>query len=233
MNGARVVRWVGAAAGAGIAGFGAYGALTWARYGHAHTRRHPVDELLDGFLPNPEVDEYHCVRVRAPAAITYATAKNTDLMAAPVIKGIFWLRALPGLLQGRPFRPEGPRSILADTLAQGWGVLAEIPDREIIVGAYTQPWREQVTFHSLPPDEFLSFDEPGYTKIVWTLAAEPLGPDESMFVTRTRVVATDQESRRKFRRYWTPMSAGILLIRYVTLPMVRRTAERAARRGEA
>ena len=233
MNGERVARWAGAVTGAVIAGCAAYVTLAWARYGRAHTGRHPVDELLDGFLPNPEVDEYHCLRVRAPAAITYATAKNIDLMATPAVRGIFWLRALPGLLRGRPFRPAGPRSILAGTLARGWGVLAEVPDREIVVGAYTQPWHEQVTFRSLPPDEFASFDEPGYTKIVWTLAAVPLGPHESMFVTRIRVATTDQISRRKFRRYWAPMSAGILLIRYAILPTVRREAERTARRAQA
>jgi hypothetical protein len=83
-----------------------------------------------------------------------------------------------------------------------------------------------VTFHPLPPEEFAGFDEPGYVKIVYTLAAEPLGPGRSRFVTRTRVVTTDPEARRRFRRYWAPMSAGILLIRYLSLPMVKREAER-------
>jgi hypothetical protein len=106
------------------------------------------------------------------------------------------------------------------------GVLAEVEGREIVVGAYTQPWHEKVTFHCLPPEEFAAFDEPGYVKIAWTLAAEPLGPQESMFVTRTRVVTTDPESRRKFRLYWAPMSAGIILIRYACLPSVKREAER-------
>ena len=27
----------------------------------------------------------------------------------------------------------------AETLGLGWGVLAEVPDRQIVVGAYTQP----------------------------------------------------------------------------------------------
>jgi hypothetical protein len=66
-------------------------------------------------------------------------------------------------------------------------------------------------------------------KIVYTLAAEPLGPGRSRFVTRTRVVTTDPEARRRFRRYWAPMSAGILLIRYLSLPMVKREAERQTR----
>jgi hypothetical protein len=51
-------------------------------------------------------------------------------------------------------------------------------------------------------------------KIVWTLAAQPAGPGESLLVTRTRAAATDPESRKRFRRYWAPMSAGIILIRY-------------------
>ena len=114
----------------------------------------------------------------------------------------------------------------------GWGVLAEVPDREIVIGAYTQPWHQHVTFRPLPPQEFASFREPGYVKIVWTLAAEPAGPGESVFITRTRVTATDPESRKKFRRYWAPMSAGIILIRYAGLPLVREQAERQARQAE-
>jgi hypothetical protein len=62
----------------------------------------------------------------------------------------------------------------------------------------------------------------------WTLGAEPLGPDTSLLVTRTRVVATDPQSRQKFRRYWAPMSAGIILIRYAGLPRMRNEAERRA-----
>jgi hypothetical protein len=107
-------------------------------------------------------------------------------------------------------------------------VLAEEPDRKIVIGAYAQPWHEQVTFHPLPPEEFARFNRPGYVKIVWTLGAEPLGPNKSRFITRTRAVATDPEARRKFRRYWAPMSAGIILIRYTGLPLIRKEAERRA-----
>lgn len=234
MTPAQAVRYMAAAAGAGLAGFGGYVAVAWARYGHADPRRHPRDELLDRFMPEPEVDEYHRLKVRAPAAVTFAAATQMDIQASPAVKGIFWLRAVPALLRGEPFRPQGSRGIVAETLDQGWGVLAEVPDREIVVGAYTQPWHEHVTFCPLPPEQFAAFREPGYVKIVWTLAAEPAGPGESWFVTRTRVAATDPESRKKFRRYWAPMSAGILLIRYAALPLVRKQAERQARQaGEA
>lgn len=88
-------------------------------------------------------------------------------------------------------------------------------------------------FRPLPPEEFAAFREPGYVKIVWTLAAEPAGPGESLFITRTRVAATDPHSRTKFRRYWAPISAGIILIRYAGLPLVKKEAERRASRLRA
>lgn len=169
----RILRYATAAAGAGLLGFGGYAAVAWARYGHADPRRHPRDELLDRFMPEPEVDEYHHLKVHAPAAVTFAAARQMDLQASPVAKGIFWLRAVPALLRGEPLEPRGPTGIVAETLGMGWGVLAEVPGREIVIGAYTQPWHEHVTFRSLSPDEFASFSEPGYVKIVWTLAAEP------------------------------------------------------------
>jgi hypothetical protein len=209
--------------------FAGYAALAWARYGHVDPGRLPRDELLDRFIPHPDVDDYHQSKVRAPASITFAAAKGMDIQASLLAKGIFWLRAIPALLRREQLRPRGSPGIVAETLSLGWGVLAEVPDRQILIGAYTQPWHERVTFRSLPPDAFAAFSEPGYVKIVWTLEAEPVGPDESVFITRTRAVATDPASRRKFRRYWGPMSAGIILIRYAGLLLVKKQAERDAR----
>src|SRR5947208_6990648 len=83
--------------------------------------------------------------------------------------------------------------------ALGWGVLAEVPGREIVIGAVTQPWMANVVFHALPPAEFAAFDEPEYAKIVWTLRADPIAAGESLFRTETRVNTTDPEARRKFR----------------------------------
>ncbi|MHA6793983.1 hypothetical protein ACVGVM_10815 [Pseudonocardia bannensis] len=242
---------------AGIAGacaltVGGYATARWARYGHIRPQRHPADPLLDRFLPDPDVDEYHRVRVRAPAAVTYTAAREMDLTASPLIELIFRLRALPLALH-RPHErhvrshlvagsaaqqePGGGgtgagryRGLVDEALALGWGVLTEAPGREIVVGCYTQPWHRQVRFHALAPEDFATFSEPGYVKIAWTVGAEPIGPGESMFVTRTRVAATDPVARRRFRRYWVPMSAGIVLIRYLSLPLVKREAERRAAR---
>jgi hypothetical protein len=97
------------------------------------------------------------------------------------------------------------------------------------MGAVTQPWYANVVFRPLPPDEFVSFDQPGYVKIVWTLRADPTGRRTSVFRTETRVVTTDATARAKFRWYWAKFSPGIVLIRWLSLGPTRRDAERRAR----
>ncbi|WP_214364462.1 hypothetical protein [Pseudonocardia sp. H11422] len=229
----RALRTAGVAGACALA-VGAYAAARWARYGHVHPQRHPADPLLDRFLPDPEIDEYHRVRVRAPAAVTYAAARGMDPMASRLVALIFRLRALPATLHrrheagGAASWARGSRGLVDEAVSIGWGVLAEEPGREIVVGCYTQPWHQEVRFHALPPEDFAAFAEPGYVKIAWTVGAEPVSPGESVFVTRTRVAATDPEARRRFRRYWVPMSAGIVLIRYLNLSTVKREAERRA-----
>src|SRR5207344_2764457 len=63
--------------------------------------------------------------------------------------------------------------LLVDVQRLGWGVLAERPDREVVLGAVTRPWEPNVTFRAIAPEDFASFDEPDYVKITWTLRADP------------------------------------------------------------
>jgi hypothetical protein len=108
-------------------------------------------------------------------------------------------------------------------------VLAQEPGREIVLGAVTQPWKADVSFRGLPPDEFAAFDTPGFAKIAWTIRVDRLGPASSRFYTETRVATTDAEARRRFRRYWTMVSPGVRLIRREILRLVRADAERRHR----
>jgi len=68
-------------------------------------------------------------------------------------------------------------------------------------------------------------------KIVWTLRADAIGANASIFRTETRAVATDPAARAKFRRYWSFLSPGIILIRWASLGPVKREAERRYRSG--
>jgi hypothetical protein len=203
-----------------------YLARNWYRYGKVSTNGRP-DPLLDLFMPTYEVREYHETRVAAPVEIAYEAARAMDTNRSRIVRGIFRAREL-ALRADRGAKPQS-RPLLEEVQALGWGVLAEEPGREIILGAVTQPWVASVRFESLPPDEFAAFEGPGYVKIAWSLSAEPIDSRSSMVRTETRVATTDKYARERFRRYWAVVSPGVRLIRLETLRLVRRDAERRYR----
>ena len=103
-----------------------------------------------------------------------------------------------------------------------------MPGHEIVMGAVTRPWEPNVVFRGIAPEHFAAFNEPDYVKIVWTLRADAIGPFSSIARSETRAVATDASARRKFRWYWARFSAGIVLIRELSMRLVKREAERRA-----
>lgn len=86
-----------------------------------------------------------------------------------------------------------------------------------------------VVFRPIPAEEFAAFQEPGLVKIAWTLEVEPLGPSRCRLTSETRVVATDAEARARFSHYWRWARFGIVLIRRLMLPAIRRQAEALAK----
>jgi hypothetical protein len=177
-------------------------------------------------MPTFDVREHHEATVRAPAAVTYAAARELDFRRSPLVSGIF--RARQRLMGGRtgPARTGG--SFLEEVQALGWRVLAEEPGRELVMGAVTQPWLADVVFRGVSPEDFPAFAEPNYVKIAWTIAVTPRDDGRSVFRTDTRAVATDPAARARFRRYWTLVSPGIVVIRWEMLRLVKREAERQA-----
>ncbi len=218
------LKWTAGALGFATAAYATYAGLTWIRYGRpSPAKADEADPLLDQFMPVYEIAERHHIRVAAPADITFAAACDQDMMESPVVRAIFRTREL--VLGSETDATPRPRGLLALTKSIGWGVLAEIPDREIVMGAVTQPWDANVVFRPLAPAAFAAFDEPDHVKIAWTLRADPVGARASIFRTETRAVATDAAARAKFRRYWSLLSPGIIVIRWSMLRPVKRDAE--------
>ena len=217
-----------AAAGLGVLGVGylALASAAWARFGHPRTP-HPdeADDLLDRFLPTYEVVELHQVRVNAPAAATLYAAKNATLDESLLVRGIFRARELA---LGANTSTSTPNAGLFEQMkAIGWRVLAERPDREVVVGAVTQPWMPNVVFRGIEADAFRTFNEPFYVKIAWTLRVDPIDDTACVFRTETRVVTTDADARSRFRWYWARFSPGIALIRQSMVRSVKKEAERS------
>ena len=179
---------------------------------------------LDRFFSGADLSERHEITVRAPAAVVYETARSLDLGSLWMVRRIFWLRGK--ILGAKDTGPVWSRGFVDEALAGGWGVLAEEPGRLFIAGAQCRPWMPDVVFGALTPDRFAAFSEPDRVKIAWTLEAQPVTESVTRFITETRAVATDEEARRKFRLYLQLFKTGILAIRWMMLPAVRRQAER-------
>jgi hypothetical protein len=182
---------------------------------------------LDRFMPQPDIRERHEGLIEAPADLVFDVAMHFDLQSIPLVRTIFWLR---GKLMGAASAgPRVPQGLIADMMSLGWGVLAHRQGREIVMGAAVQPWEADVKFRAIPAEQFVEFAEPDLVKIAWTLEAEPLGQALSRFASETRAVATDEAARARFLRYWRWARFGIVAIRWLMLPAVRREAERRFR----
>lgn len=226
----RALRWAGRGLAGGMAGlasgYAVWVTAEWLRYGRPASSR-VRDQLLDRFLPRFEVFERHHIRVAAPGEIAFATAVSLDMQQSMIVRSIF--RAREMAMGSRTGASRHPRALLDQMKSIGWSVLAEVPGREIVLGCVTQPWLADVTFRPLTPAEFVSFSEPEFVKIAWTLQADPAGSGASVVSTETRVLATDEVARSKLRLYWPLVAPGVVVIRRMILRVLKKEAERRAK----
>lgn len=180
--------------------------------------------LLDRFVPGPDVRERFETTVRAPARVVMEVATAFDMQSPPLVRAIFRLRE--AVLRSAPHSPRAPQGILEETTRLGWGRLAEEQGRWVACGARCQPWLADVKFVAIPPQDFAGYAKPDEVKIAWSLEAIETAPNVTRFAQETRAVATDAAARAKFLRYWRWARFGIVAIRLLMLPAVRREAER-------
>ena len=210
------------------AGYAALVVFNRATYGNAKRSAGAAkDSMLDRFIPDPEVAEHHQIEIQAPVDVVMAAAKSLQLMTSPMIRAI--IRAREIALGGATDTRAHPDTLYDQMRSIGWVVLSEQAGHEIVFGAVTQPWVAAPTFRSIPADQFREFCEPGFVKIVWTLRADPIDGQRSLFQTETRVSTTDAEARQRFRTYWSLVAPGVKLIRVAMLQPLRRAAEQRVR----
>jgi hypothetical protein len=182
-----------------------------------------MSAVLDRFVPRPDTEGRHDITIRAPAGFVLDIARHFDMQSIPMVRALFWLRAK--VLGARMPAARRSTGLVADMLRLGWGCLADEPGHVFVAGAACQPWQADVAFSPIAPEQFATYAEPDRVKIAWTLEVEALGPALTRFGTETRVVATDDQARTKFRRYWCIFGLGIVMIRRLLLRALRRQAE--------
>jgi hypothetical protein len=183
---------------------------------------------LDEFAPAYQFSELHAIHVKAPPAQAYQAIRAVSA------DEIAFFRALTSI---RRFGRAGPESILnapeklpilAVATRTTFLLLADEPDREVVVGTIVVAppgFRRS----SVPtPESYRQLSEPGFVKASMSFRVEPDGAGGSNVTTETRVFATDAPARRRFACYWRVIYPGSALLRRTWLRAIRGRAEDAA-----
>lgn len=185
--------------------------------------------LLDSHFPRYHFREQHRVRIAAsPPAVDHALRAFT-LRETPLARTLMTLRALPALLTGqRVTWPRTDQPFIAQALGPTRVLLADQPSERVVglAGPMWSPRGRLVRFADVAA--FDGFDAPGNVKAVLAFSIAAAGDDTTELTTETRILALDEESRRKFARYWLVIRPWSGLIRREWLRAVRRRAERAS-----
>jgi hypothetical protein len=179
--------------------------------------------LIDSFAPNPDAVETHRINIAASAEAVYRALWTADLGASFVIKILLALRSLPEfVLHGS--RPRNSEANLQTLIASGFGVLAEIPGQEIVLGVTGRFWRPTGNLSPFIREDFDQPVPPGIARAVWNFRVNETGDGQTILSTETRVTCGDVGSRRKFRLYWFFVRPFSGLIRRLMLKNVRKAA---------
>lgn len=184
--------------------------------------------LLDKFAPEWQFREVHRIAVLAPADAARRAIREVTARDISGFRFLTWLRRAgrPGPAGGSILDPPPDEPILQVALRTGFLQL-ENTERELVLGTVVMsPKPEAQAPRPKTPDEFLAISAPGYAKALMNLRVEPSQLAMCVVTTETRVWATDDQTARKFARYWWTIRLGSGLIRRMWLRAIRRRAER-------
>ncbi len=177
--------------------------------------------LIDSFAPDPDAVEKHSIAIDASKETVYRALWTTDLGGSLIIKLLMGLRALPEfILRGPRALPRNRKITLQTVIDSGFGILAKEPE-EIVLGVTGKFWRPTGNLLPFGRDSFASAVPPGLARAVWNFSIKESGAG-TILSTETRVVCGDDDSRRKFRRYWFFVRPFSGLIRRLMLRAVKR-----------
>lgn len=170
---------------------------------------------LDDLIPEPQRLELDHVEVAVSADEAWRRVRDGDLARSPLVRALFAIRTLGTRLRGDVVESTAMRiDDIVSAERPGFRLLAE-SEREVAVGAIGKVWHLDIPFVDVrTAEEFRRFGEPGYAKVAWALRVVPRGESGSRIEVEVRVSATDDESWRKFRRYFRVIGPASRFIRH-------------------
>jgi hypothetical protein len=155
-------------------------------------------------MPEYDVHEVHELWVPAEPETAYEAVRAVTATEVRLFGPLMSLRAVPARLRGRPRSLDSRIPLLTQMVEEGFVDLGAEPGSEVVVGAVGRFWSPS---GNLPVrtirtrEDFEDFAQPGYSKAAMNFSVESQR-DGSLVRTETRIVGTDGEATRNFRRYW-------------------------------
>jgi hypothetical protein len=181
--------------------------------------------LIDDFLPDFDVSEYHELEIRASPERVYEAASNLNLSRSKIVRLLLAARGMPSRLRRTNESAQEPCFNLDGLLQSGFVLLGEDPQKELLLGLVGKFWTPAGSIQKIKADDFQVFHEKGFAKAVWNFAMDEKSPDKIRLSTQTRVLCLDDASRSRFRFYWTFIRPFSGLIRMEVLRAIRKEAE--------
>ena len=188
---------------------------------------------LDTILPVPRFWERHQRVVSASPEAAWRAVLGCTGREIRALGPLMATRTLPAVLRGRAglrWGASDQQTILSVFEGAGWVRVRRdqrpVDGRATLVsvgvGRFWSPTRNQ----PVPVETAKAFEEfstPGYVKagFEFTVAPHPRG---ALVTTETRVIPTDQDAERAFRRYWLLIRLPSGLIRRSWLAAIARRA---------
>lgn len=177
---------------------------------------------LNDRLANWHFRERHRIATTVPAEALLRAAEDVTWADVPV------MRALMGIRSAGRLKRKADGRIIDSMAGIGFTVL-DRTENELVFAAIGRPWvvtgggsgAQRLADTADPARFFAEFSVPGWAKMAanFRVAAGEL-------TTETRVLLTDERSRRAFRRYWLLVRPFSGLIRRRWLSAIVRRARR-------
>ena len=183
--------------------------------------------LLDDVFPIYDISSRHTISIAAPPGEVYTAARRADLGAPRLVKTLMFLRTIPALF-ATAFRQHSPELHRTNQRRVGrlpFTVLAEVPGDEFVLGIMGRFWTPSGGVVAATADDFGRPPRAGLAQAAWNFRVTPSG-NGTILSTETRVRCSDEDTRRRFGRYWTVVRLGSGLIRNSMLRHIRSEAER-------
>lgn len=189
--------------------------------------------LIKELMPEPDIVMRHVRGVNAPPERVFAALATTDFGKSGLIALLFALRGIPALLASpreavSRLRKRPPKSALTlERLTKaGFGLVAERPGEETVLGVTGRFWMAAPKLKPATREQFRAGPPPGEVLAAWSFQVEPAPTAHARLSTETRIKSADVDTRLTFQRYWLLVHPGSAMIRRSMLAAIAREASR-------